>query len=96
MTELNAAMQQFMAQSEIVITREREGKIKKNINIRPLVQELACVPESLANARVSLRMVITLSDSGSARPAEVVQALSAFLPGLTARRTHRDQLLSSR
>jgi radical SAM-linked protein len=87
------AITHFLHQSEITISREREGKIKK-INIRPLVHDLACAPDTLANARVTLNLTIAMTDTGSVRPAEVIQVLSENLPGLNLRRAHRVRLVA--
>lgn len=92
--EVVAAVARFLGETEVPFAREREGKVR-SINMRSLVESLACEAGSCREGQVVLRAVMVLAATGAARPAEVVQALSAFLPGLTLRRAHRVRLLGA-
>jgi radical SAM-linked protein len=95
--EVEAAVRALSAQPQIAIAREREGRTKI-VDIRPALHHLALRPESresLANARLTLEMIVSLGESGTARPAEVVGALAERVPGLALRRAHRVRLLTA-
>jgi radical SAM-linked protein len=95
--EAETRVRELLAQPQIAITREREGRTKI-VDIRPYLYHLALRPESqesLANARLTLEMVVNLGESGTARPAEIITALAEHLPGLTLRRAHRVRLLTA-
>lgn len=88
------AVTTLMAQTELCITREREGR-SKTVDIRPFLFYLAFRPDSLADSRLTLEMILGLGESGTAKPPEIVGALAAFLPGLALRRVHRVRLIST-
>ena len=81
----------LLAQGQVCITREREGRVK-TVDIRPYLYSLAVRPESVGNERLTLEMTVGLGESGAAKPAEVVSALARILPGTTLRRAHRVRL----
>jgi radical SAM-linked protein len=95
--EVEEAVRALFAQPQIAIAREREGRTKI-VDIRPSLYHLALRPESresLANARLTLEMIVSLGESGTARPAEVVGAIAERVPGLALRRSHRVRLLTA-
>jgi radical SAM-linked protein len=91
---VSAAICDLLARTEICITREREGR-SKTVDIRPYLFQLSLCPESPADERLTLNMMVALGEGGSAKPGEVVAALSGLLPGLTLRRAHRVKLIKS-
>jgi radical SAM-linked protein len=90
--DIEAALGALLSRTEISITREREGRAK-TVDIRPYLFQLTRRPENAANGRLTLDMIVALGESGSAKPPEVIAALSAHLPGLTLRRAHRVRLI---
>jgi radical SAM-linked protein len=87
----------LLARGHIPMTREREGRTRTS-DLRPLLFRLALRPESrdtLANARLTLEMIVAQGEGGTARPTDVVTALAEHLPGLTVRRAHRVRLLTT-
>jgi radical SAM-linked protein len=84
----------LLAQSEVSLTREREGRTK-TVDIRPLLYHLALGPERPAPDRVVLQMQLAVGEQGNAKPGEVVAALEMSLSGLTLRRAHRVRLHKS-
>src|SRR5205823_9532846 len=85
------AISALLSRPQISIMREREGRVK-TVDIRPYLFHLALRPESMANERLTLEMVVGLGEGGAAKPAEIVAALTEHLPGLTLRRAHRARL----
>jgi radical SAM-linked protein len=94
-SEVDAAVRTLMAQPQISLTREREGR-SKTVDIRPFLFHLAVRPDSVQKERCTVNMVVGLGESGNAKPAEVISALGDCLPGVKARRIHRIRLLKSR
>lgn len=92
---VEAAIQGLCAQPEIPVQREKEGRVK-TVNIRPNLHCLTLRPGSVAGERLTLQMIVGQGEAGTARPAEVVEALSSLLPGLKARRAHRVRLVNTR
>jgi radical SAM-linked protein len=94
--QLTEAIARVLAQSDIPVTRQREGR-SRVVNIRPLIHSLALAPNSngaLPPGRVELLLVIALTDSGTGRPGEIVETLAGFVPGLALRRSHRVRLIA--
>lgn len=92
---VEAALDALLARPEIVVQREKEGRIK-TINIRPNLHGLTLQAGSVAGERLTLQMIVGQGESGTARPTEVVEALSSLLSGLKARRAHRVRLVNTR
>ena len=92
--QMQTALEALLAQPQIEITREREGRTR-TADIRPFLFDLHLVPESLGNARLSLRMAVSLGESGMARPSEIIAALAQKLPGLSLRRAQRVRVFQS-
>jgi radical SAM-linked protein len=86
-----SAAEKLLAQTEIIIEREREGKTKK-VNIRPMIYDIQ-VGERTEN-RITFNMVLSLGTEGTAKPPEIVGLMAEDLPGLAVRRVHRAQLLA--
>lgn len=82
----------ILAQPELMIEREREGRTRP-INIRPALHALALLPDSLCEERLTLRMLVGQGEAGTARPAEVVAVLSRVVPGVSLRRSCRVRLV---
>lgn len=87
-----AACERLLARVDIPIEREREGKIKR-VDIRPLIEGVEAA--GVEGGRLTLRMTLRLGHDGTAKPAEIVGALAAELPGLKVRRVHREGLLAA-
>lgn len=85
---IQEAICQLLAQEEVSIARERDGKTR-HANIRPFLFALHLLPERESETRVALSMIVGQSEIGTARPQEVVTALQAAIPELTLRRSHR-------
>ena len=92
MEQVAEAVQNFMAQAEAVLRRERQGK-SKIVDIRPNVYALTVLPQCESETRLHLNMIVGQGESGTAKPSEVVEVLAAQVPGLTLRRTHRVRLV---
>ena len=84
--------ERLLRESELLIQREREGKVKQ-VDIRPLIHDIQ--PESITGDRVTLRLILSLGAEGTAKPAEIIELLARDFPGLSARRIHRARLLAS-
>jgi radical SAM-linked protein len=82
------AIAELLAKDEIFITRERDGRVRK-ADIRPLLYNLALLPERESETRLSLSMTLGQGEGGTARPQEIVTLLQERIPNLTLRRTHR-------
>ncbi len=67
-TQLQAAVDAFEAQDEVVVVRVKKGK-EKRLDIRPLVGGLRALSDN------RLAFSIAMSSSGSAKPLEVLRAL---------------------
>jgi radical SAM-linked protein len=65
--ELEAATAKFLAQSAVMVTRERKQR-SRTVDIRPLVQELTVV------GGTQMLLVLTARSDGSVKPTEVLQA----------------------
>ncbi len=87
-----AAIEKLLALPEITLVRERQGRTK-TLDIRPYVHTLNLSPDGRTSNRAMFETVVALGESGNAKPTEVIQTLAGFLPGLTARRTHRVRLI---
>ena len=83
----------MMSSAEILVTREKEGRVK-TLNIRPNLYLMTVEKGSVAG-RCSLKMKVSIVDSANVRPAEVVTALSVECEGLKLRRVHRMRLLEA-
>ena len=97
LTQVEEAVELLLASPQIEITRTKDGR-SKVVNIRPSLYYLTVLPESaesLGNSRLTLDMIVAQGEGGTAKPAEVVGALAASVPGLTSRRAHRVRLLSA-
>lgn len=92
---MDAAIATLLAQPQIEITREREGR-RKTADIRPFLHALRLRPQSVQNSRLTLDMTVSVGEGIMARPAEIVGALAERLPGLKVRRAHRARLFCSR
>jgi len=90
-----SAIGALLARPRICLVRVKEGRTKE-VDIRPFLVALALCPETLGNARLTLRMIVALGEAGNAKPVEVVAALSEHLPDLKVRRVQRVRLLQSR
>ena len=90
---IQAAIDQLMAQSELPVTREREGRVK-SVDIRPGLYALELLPDRTHADRLKLSMSVALGESGNTKPSEVIATLAQRLPGLAVRRIHRKRLLS--
>ncbi|SRR5579871_1312988 len=90
---VETAICDLLARTQITIVREREGR-SKSVDIRPYLYMLALVPQSVANARLSLDMVVGLGESGAAKPTEIIAALAEPLPDIKLRRAHRVRLIN--
>lgn len=84
----------LLAQPQITIVREREGR-SKPVDLRPLLHHLALSPERPTPDRVKLVMTLAIGEHGNAKPAEVITALEQHIPGISLRRAHRIRLASS-
>ena len=85
-----SAASTFLTQTQILIEREREGKVKR-IDIRPLIHSIDAV--EISAERITLKMILALGTEGTAKPAEIIGLLAKELPGLAVRRVHRARLL---
>ena len=90
--DVEEAIHVLLAQTQLCIVREREGRAK-TVDIRPYLFHLSLRPGSVANGRLTLRLVVALGEGGSAKPVEILNALAEHLPGLAARRAHRVGLI---
>jgi radical SAM-linked protein len=91
--EIAAAAERFLAQTETIVTREKEGR-KKEVNIRPNVYALTDLPEAWNDeGQCGVDMIVGQGESGTARPAEVIAVLATELEGLSLRRAQRVRLL---
>ena len=88
------AVTDLLAQSEIPITRDLEGRTK-TINIRRIITALKFVSRNPENGRLTWSAVVGIGESGNVKPGDLASALSIRLPGLTLRRAHRVRLLTS-
>jgi len=86
--------EELMAQSEIPVVREREGR-SKTVDIRPFISLLEFVSRDPETRRGTWRTIVGIGEWGNVRPVELVPALAAYLPGLTLRRAHRVRLHKS-
>jgi len=86
-----AAVCSLLAQPSIIVTREKDGK-SKSIDLRPLLHGLGIAPELPDPERITLTMRLGIGERGNPKPAEVVAALAAYVPGLKLRRAHRARL----
>ncbi len=77
---------------EIPILRAREGR-SKTVDLRPHIFELELIDERELDSRFSVRILVAIGESGSAKPAEVIAFLENKLPGIKLRRAHRARLL---
>ena len=87
-----AAVCSLLAQPQINITREREGR-SKLVDLRPLLYHLALSEDRPAPDRILLQMTLAVGEQGNAKAAEVVAALESYVPGITLRRAHRVRLV---
>ncbi len=88
MDRAQSALDSLLAQPQICVTREREGRTR-TADIRPFLFALSLLPERAEATRLTLRMVVALGEGGIARPSEIVASLAQELPGLTLRRALR-------
>ncbi len=85
---IQEAICNLLAQDEIMIARERDGRTR-HANIRPFLFALHLLPERESDTRILLSMILGQSESGTARPQEIVTALQLATPDLTLRRSQR-------
>lgn len=90
---IERAIAHLLAQPQVTIAREREGK-SRTVDIRPYLHTLQLKPESFQNNQFVLIMRLGMGETGNVRPNEVVEALDQQVPGLKARRIHRLRLLA--
>jgi radical SAM-linked protein len=91
--QAQSAAAEMLAQSEIPITREREGRTK-TIDIRPLVVALKFECINHENGRLTWSAVVSIGEAGNVKPGDLASALASRMPGLTLRRAHRVRLLT--
>lgn len=83
----------FLAQNEILVSRKTED-LTKVVDVRPSVIDLRPLDFARGKpATAKLELLLSLGGKGSARPTEVVSALS---PGLKMLRVHRTALYEQR
>lgn len=87
------ALKRFLASSEIVVKRDRDGA-SKMLNIRPRVLRLEL--ERCAEGEATVLADLAVSGDFGVRPAEVVGALAEFLPGLELVSVHRIDIMERR
>ena len=91
--DASLAAERFLAQISILVQREKEGRTKE-IELRPNIYALALPQEDFTGAgRCAVVMIVGQGESGTARPAEVIAALSRELPELCLRRAQRVRLI---
>lgn len=86
------ALRALLGSTEALVTRTRDGR-SSPIEARRQIRRLAVAAGPCASARVVLEMELGMESEGSVRPAEVVGLLALSVPGLLARRIHRNALL---
>lgn len=85
---IEAAVEALMAQPQICLQREREGRTK-TVDVRPLLHALRLAGHSPQDGRCTLEMVVSQGEGGTGKPVEIVAALAEHLPGLALRRAGR-------
>ncbi len=89
----SAAAERFLAYNTIIVQREKEGRTKE-IDLRPNIYALTVPQEDFTGAgRCAISMIVGQGESGTARPAEVIAALSREIPELCLRRAQRVRLI---
>lgn len=92
--QARAAAAALLNQSEILISRERDGRTK-TLDIRPMITSMDFAGRSSVNNRPMWQAVVSIGEGGNVKPGDLAFALSTLLPGLTLRRAHRGRLLTS-
>lgn len=89
--KLDSAIQELLSRSEILFERESSKK-RKMIDIRPGIEALRVVvePDTL-NAKLVARL---LHLDFTVKPAEIIEALNCFIPGVKMVSIHRAALYS--
>ena len=90
--QAETAVSELMALPAIILTRERLTK-SKTVDIRPNLYALSVRPHPDIESRCVVTAIAGQGEGGTARPNEIVEALTERLPGLTLRRTHRAKLI---
>jgi len=91
------AVQRFLAQEEIEVTRLRKKKGLRRVNIRPGIFSVETV--ELSGGRLVFDMKLVTGSLGTVRPEEVIEALASFTGwtlGKEGRRVHRTGLYCRR
>ncbi len=89
--EAQAAADRLLERPELVVEREREGKVKR-LDIRPFTHAIQA--DELTGGRMPFTMILGIGMEGIAKPQEIVGLLANDLPGLAVRRVHRVRLIS--
>ena len=92
LAQAKAAAAELLNLPAIILTRERQSK-SKTVDIRPSLYALSVLPVAENETRCLVTATVGQGEGGTARPNEVIEALSERLPGLTLRRTHRARLI---
>ena len=87
----NAAIDLLLAEGELVVEREREGKVKR-LDIRPFTHGVRAVERT--DGRITFVMTLGIGMEGVAKPQEIVACLANDLAGLAVRRVHRARLIA--
>ena len=79
--EVRRCLQLLLEKQEVSVTRRREGREEKTVNIRPGIYRLCGRVEG---GVLCLEMTLAVGDRLNVRPQEVINALAAFCPHLCA------------
>lgn len=93
--EIEHGIAQLLACKQVLIHREREGKMRE-VDIRPHLYSLYLQPHSAQPGHFTLRMEVGMGETSNVRPTEICEALSRYLPGIKPKRVHRLRLLSGK
>jgi radical SAM family uncharacterized protein/radical SAM-linked protein len=89
-SRVREAIAGLLGRKTLIITR-RSHKGERVVDLRPFIYELAAAERS--RGRFCFQMVLGMSEDGSAKPEEVIQALSDTSGPLQVLRVHRSALL---
>ncbi|MCK8825609.1 TIGR03936 family radical SAM-associated protein [Fuchsiella alkaliacetigena] len=78
--EVEEILADFLANSEVIITRKRRNKSDRQLDLRPLVFELQLLETAANSKQVLLEALIQTGSSGNLRPQELVRALQKSYP----------------
>ncbi len=92
--EVKMAISETLLLEEIPWIRAREGR-SKTVDLKPYIFELELTGDRNVDSRFTVRMIVAIGESGSAKPSEVIAFLGTKIPNIKLRRAHRIQLLKN-